>query len=232
MATHTDPAEQAVTAAEAHLAAIEQAAADLADQVRTGAEVDPAELGHAGDLVALARLRVEAAQRQLDNARTAARHATYREVADNARQVVTADTTVVVRAHAAAVTALRDLVAAAADRERHLRDAMREVRSAVAAATTHHEAGALADLGVPTDLYGQGTQMLRYARNGTRVDVHPVPAPLLALDALAVVWDEAAAAYAAEHGQGHAHNQLPRDVGQLRRLTDRVRRQYPATQGG
>lgn len=226
----TTPAERTVAEAEQHLTAMREALADLQEQARTGADVDPAELGHAGDLVDLARLRVEAAQRQLDTARAQARAAAYEQTATAARAVVTADTTTVVKAHAAAVAALRELVAAAADRERHLREVMRDVRRAVAQAREHNETGALADLGVPTEIYGQGKSMLRYCRNGTRTDAHPIPAPLLALDAFGGVWDEAAAAYAREHGQGQAADQLPRNVGTLRRLTDRVRQQYPQTQ--
>lgn len=174
---------QAVRDAEAHVAAMRDALAQLEDQARSGAEVDPAELGRHDDLIRLASLRVDAARAAADQARAADRARRYTELGDRARAIVGEDQRPILAAHSAAVAALTELFRLAQRRRADVDTTHRAARQLAKEASQHGERDQLTAAGIGD---------LRFwlsilTADGIRRDTQPVAPEMLAAHALATV---------------------------------------------
>jgi hypothetical protein len=125
-------ARQALDAALAEKTEAEQLAAALAEQIRNGDDtVKPADLAAARDLAEFADLRITAAERKLNQAAEADRHARAEQVAADVRTLADTDDpgqmVTAVRAVADAVAGLAALATARAARVEELRRAVEAI---------------------------------------------------------------------------------------------------------
>lgn len=109
-----------VTTAEQEAAEAEDLAAALAERVRDGDDVEPAELANAEQLGRFARLRVEAARRKVERAKTAARLADCKALCEEIESYASGTGERFAELLATAETAIRAFVAAVDERNQHI----------------------------------------------------------------------------------------------------------------
>lgn len=155
---------------------------DLQERVRNGDNtITAADLDAARRDLEYARLTDEAAQRAAEQNATEARHASYRDLATRADELLGIDLGPLVEAYQHALTATRRLAEAAAAHERAQHELIRSAREASGLAADHGETGALAAAGID-QVSSHGFTLIRGDGSRARVErtlpMHTAAAPL------------------------------------------------------